>query len=197
MSAAGIVLAGVAGTRIGGDKALQPFGAATLLDAVIARVEGQVSTLALSVPANSASTYARFGAPLVFDSFPEGTGPLAGIVAGLGWLAARGEARWLASFPCDTPFLPRDLVAQLLTQADQVPVAARDANGLHGVCALWPVACAPTLRAGVEAGTLRSLKSALAALGATACDIAGDAGAFFNVNTQDDLSKAEALARRQ
>lgn len=189
---AGVILAGGAGSRIGGDKALMPFRSGTLIDAVIARVQSQVDALALGIPTASADAYqARFGAryPLLRDTL--GAGPLAGIVAGLEW--AQGD--WLASFPCDTPFLPKDLVAQLMRDAVDTPVAARSGGRLHGVCAVWPVRCLAQLREGVETGQLRSLKSALDRLGGRAVDIASDDDAFFNVNTQADLAEAEAIAR--
>ncbi len=194
---AGVVLAGGAGSRIGGDKALLPFGGATLLDAVLARARPQVGVLAVSVPRASAPAYrAHLGKelPLLFDAGTQSIGPLAGIVAGLQWLAERNGPRRLASFPCDTPFLPRDLVAQLLAGATSGPVAAKDRTGLHGVCALWPLGCLPRLKSGVEDGSLRSIRSALDALGGTTCEIACDENAFFNVNTREDLAKAEAMA---
>jgi len=189
---AGVILAGGAGTRIGGNKALAPFRGGTLIDAVIARVAGQVGTLALSVPMEGADPYrTHFEGPLLLDTLAD-TGPLAGIVAGLEW--ARGTASWLASFPCDTPFLPRDLVAQLTREARDAPVAARHAQRLHGVCAVWPISCLEELRTGVEQGRLRSLRGALDYLGGTVCEVTAGPDAFFNINTREDLARAEALA---
>lgn len=197
MIAAGVILAGGAGTRIGGDKALRPFRGQTLIEAVIARVQGQVGELALNVPAVGSEAYhVRFGGhyPLLRDTLAAGTGPLAGVVAGLEWLQARGSAAWLASFPCDTPFLPKDLVAQLMRDAADVPVAAQGEGRFQGACAVWPVGCLARLRDGVEKGQLRSLRSALEHLGGTLRDVACAEGAFFNVNTPDDLARAETMA---
>ena len=195
---AGLILAGGAASRLGGEKALLPFGDATLLDAVIARVAPQVSALALSVRRDDAARYAahRRDIPLVFDASIERAGPLAGIVAGLEWLASRDDARRLATFPCDTPFLPHDLVAQLSARARDVPVFAHDGERLHGVCALWPLACLDRLKAGVDAGKLRSLQSALSELSGETCLIAAPEYAFFNINTREDLQEAERLALR-
>ena len=191
---AGVILAGGAGSRIGGHKALAPFRRDTLIDAVIERVQSQVDALALSVPTVGADAYrSRFEGryPLLFDTLAD-TGPSAGIVAGLEW--ARGTAPWIATFPCDTPFLPRDLVAQLMRVAGDAPVAARHAERLHGVCAVWPVSCVERLRASVEQGQLRSLRGALDHLGGTVCDVVAGPDAFFNINTPDDLARAEATA---
>ncbi|MEJ0025063.1 MAG: molybdenum cofactor guanylyltransferase MobA [Rhizomicrobium sp.] len=192
---AGVILAGGAGSRIGGDKALVPFRGRTLIDAAIARVRGQVGELALSVPTAGLEAYrAHLGTrfPLLVDSLPGGTGPLAGVVRGLEW--ARGTAEWLATFPCDTPFLPDDLVAQLMRDAAGAPVAARSEGRMHGVCAVWPVSCLERLRAGVVEGQWRSLHGALDQLGGAVYDVACEEGAFFNVNTPEDLAQAEAMA---
>jgi molybdopterin-guanine dinucleotide biosynthesis protein A len=194
--AAGLVLAGGAATRIGGDKALLPFADGTLLDAVIARAGDQVSTLALNVPRDREADYrARYPThTVIVDDFAKGTGPLAGVIAGLDWLSALNGPQWLATFPCDTPFLPRDLVAQLMDGARDVPVFARDEARMHGVCALWPVACVQRLRERVEQGKLRSAVSAMEALGGETRLIRTPAHAFFNVNTRDELATAECLA---
>ena len=193
----GMILTGGQGTRIGGGKALMPFAGGTLLDAVIARVREQVRVLALNVTVKTAGAFAVYGAghPLVPDDLPEGTGPLAGVVAGLDWLAATGGAPWLATFPCDTPFLPRDLVAQLMAGARTAPVAARANGRLQGVCTVWPLRCRAQLRDGVENGALRSLHGAIDALGGTSVDVVCDMEAFFNVNTPDDLARAGEMAR--
>lgn len=197
-SVAGVILAGGGATRIGGEKALAPFLAGTLLDAVIARVQPQVSLLALSVPAGQLDLYRqRYGEsyPLLLDPFPTGVGPLGGVIAGFEWLETLDGPRWLASFPCDTPFLPSDLVAQLAQDADDAPVAARDGSRIHGVCALWPLASAGRLRNWVEEGRLRSLRSALEALDGKTRLIAAEPEAFFNINTPEDLAAADEMAR--
>lgn len=173
---------------MGAAKPLVPFRGAALIDAVIASAAAQVARLAIDVPRDEEPAYrARYGDAVLPDLFGERLGPLCGIVTGLAWL----EADWLAAFPCDTPFLPADLVAQLARSAGMRPVVARHDGRLHGVCGLWPKACFARLKAGVESGALRSMRSALDAFEAVECEIAAPQGAFFNVNTPDDLKRAE------
>jgi molybdopterin-guanine dinucleotide biosynthesis protein A len=193
----GVIVAGGAAGRAGGEKALLPFAGGTLIDAVIARVQMQVSLLALNIPAARIDDYhSRYPHhPLLFDSNTDRMGPLAGVIAGLDWLRSAGSTEWLATFPCDTPFLPRDLVAQLMSQACDAPVFAHHENRLHGICAVWPLSCLEQLRAGIESGKLRSLHSAMDALGGSTCHVEAGAHAFFNINTQSDLIRAEELAR--
>jgi molybdopterin-guanine dinucleotide biosynthesis protein A len=183
----GIILAGGASSRMGEAKAFLPFGSRTLLDAVLARAAPQVDVLAIDVPRADVQKYeARFSPSALPDLYADTFGPLCGIVTGLAWCSTD----WLATFPCDTPFLPRDLVAQLAKQADDKPVVAKGAQ----VCGLWPRTCLPQLKAGLESGALRSVLSAVDALGGTVCEIDAPEHAFLNINTRDDLAEALRLS---
>jgi len=194
MRIAGVIIAGGKGTRLGGDKPLRPFAQATLLDAVIQRVRPQVDALALNVSAAAFPRYRGYDLELIADEERGDIGPLAGVLAGLHW-AQLQRAEWLATFPADTPFLPYDLVSRLRISARGfAPAAACDSSGLHGLCALWPTAAQSQLLEAVRNANLRSLREALTRLGGSECAFAGDADAFFNVNTPEDLARAERLA---
>jgi molybdopterin-guanine dinucleotide biosynthesis protein A len=195
---AGAILAGGASARMGGHKPFMPFRGASLIDAVIARVGPQVSTLALDIPPAMLNAYrVRYSgsASLLPDNFPDTLGPLCGVITGLEWLATLPDTHWLATFPCDTPFLPHDLVSQLAGGLrGEHPVVTVHGGEVQGVCALWPRTCLSALRQGLEAGTFRSVRSALEAFGATEWPVAAPDHAFFNVNTPDDLKIAETLS---
>ena len=80
---AGVILAGGLATRMGGgDKCLLPLGGAPMLEGIIARLQPQVSALALNANGDAARL-ARFGLPVVADSVDGFAGPLAGVLAGL------------------------------------------------------------------------------------------------------------------
>ena len=186
MKIAGVILAGGASARMGEHKPFMPFRGATLIEAVIARVKPQVEQLAIDVAPSMAEIYrARLHETVLPDAFVETLGPLCGIVTGLEW----SDAEWLATFPCDTPFLPGDLVTQLATHADRAPIVAKGAQ----VCGLWPAACFARLREGVESGELRSVLNAVDFFGGTACEVHATEHAFFNVNTPADLKEAESI----
>ena len=110
----GLVLAGGLARRMGGgDKALIRIGSETILQRALARLAPQVSGVVLNANGDPAR-FASFGLPVVADSVPDFAGPLAGILAGLDWVAAnRPGIEWIVSVPGDCPFLPRDLVARL------------------------------------------------------------------------------------
>ncbi len=152
MKIAGVILAGGLARRMGGgDKALMRLGGETLLARVIARLKPQVGEVVLNANGDP-GRFAEFGLPVVADTVEGFAGPLAGILAGMRWAAARGHTH-VASAAGDTPFFPADLVARL-TQAVRSggqPIALAATNdperGLseHPTFGLWPVDLADNL----------------------------------------------------
>ena len=194
----GVILAGGQATRMGGgDKGLLSLGGQTLLARVIERLEPQVAQVALNANGDAAR-FAGLGLPVVPDSIDGFAGPLAGVLAGLDWAAAQG-ADAIVTAAADTPFFPCDLVPQLLLAGEGmthplVLAATPDAKrgrARHPTFGLWPTALRDDLR-GALAGGLRKV-----VLWTDKHDgreaLFPQEQAFFNVNTPDDLEKAEAM----
>ena len=100
----------------GVDKGLVLLDGKPMATHVIARLAPQVSSLLINANRNQ-DAYAAFGWPVWADEQPDFAGPLAGLQAGLQHCATP----YLATAPCDSPFLPQDLVsrlAQTLQDAD-------------------------------------------------------------------------------
>lgn len=198
MMLAGVIIAGGNASRMdNAEKPLALLRGRPLVDYVVERTRPQVNALALNVKEEVGALYretAARGLPLLVDRFGGEVGPLGGVLAGLEWATACGHD-WLATFPADTPFLPHDLVAKLATRAHAgVPAVATTENRVQGVCALWPVGCLAALEDGIETGRYRSLWWTLGELGAERCHFE-ESGAFFNVNTKDELAEAEMIVR--
>lgn len=190
----GIILAGGTGRRMGGaDKALLAFCGKPLIWHVIDRFAPQVAGLAISANGDPAR-FAAYGLPVLPDE--RSLGPLSGILAGLQQAAARG-ATAVVSVPCDSPFLPGDLVPQLCLAAESAPsgLALVQAGGRdQGVFGLWPVALAGALQAFLDSGAKPRITDFAAARGAARAVYATDAS-FQNLNTPQDLAAAEAMFR--
>lgn len=191
---AGLILAGGEGRRMGGaDKALLPFAGGTLLSAVQARLAPQVGRLALSANGDPAR-FADFGLPVLADLSPERLGPMAGLARGLAWAAGAG-ADWLATVAVDAPFLPPDLVARL--SAPGGLAIAASGGRIHPTFGLWPVRLGPAVDAALAGGERRIGQWALAQGAVVVEFAAGAADPFQNLNSPDDLARAEARARQK
>jgi len=197
----GLVLAGGLARRMGGgDKALIHIGGATILDRVLACLSAQCAGIAINANGD-ASRFAHTGAPVLPDEVTGFVGPLAGVLAGLDYLADNGaRIEWLLTVPGDCPFLPDDLVDALhrARRAAGTPLAcARSGTWRHPVVALWPVALRENLRHALTEEGLRKIEVwtsrhgvAIAEWPVTPFD------PFFNVNTPADLADAESIAAK-
>lgn len=189
----GIILAGGRATRMGGgDKGLREIGGQSILARVIARIDDHLADLAIN--ANGDPTrFASFGLPVVADSIAGHPGPLAGILAGLDWGRAVG-ADHVVTVAADTPFFPEDLVARLMDARGQHDIImAETPGGRHPTFGLWSTDLADGLRTAINDGTRKVVAFSDAHPNTTA--FFEDDDAFFNVNTPDDLARAERLVR--
>ena len=110
MAVTGLVLAGGRGTRMGSvDKGLQLFNGKPMAQQVLERLQPQVQHVLINANQNM-EAYAAWGAPVWPDAISGFAGPLAGLHTGL----LHCDTPLLVTAPCDSPFLPLDLVTKLM-----------------------------------------------------------------------------------
>jgi molybdopterin-guanine dinucleotide biosynthesis protein A len=197
----GLVLAGGLARRMGGgDKARIEIGGSTILDRVLATLSGQCIDIIINANGNP-KRFADTGCTVVPDNVEGHPGPLAGILAGLDWLAAQNNGiEWMVSVPGDCPFLPDDLVERLHQARRQmgtgVPLAcARSGEWRHPVVGLWPLALRADLRKALVDEDLRKIEVWTARHGVAIADWPVEpVDPFFNVNTPEDAAAAARIA---
>jgi molybdenum cofactor guanylyltransferase len=195
----GVLLAGGLARRMGGgDKPMRRIGGRSILERVIVRLESQCDCLILNANGDPAR-FAAFGLPVVADSVADFPGPLAGILAGLDWMAAnRPKAPWMLSAAADCPFLPRDLVLRLhhaCAEEDAELAVAASGGQSHPVIGLWSVALRDELRHALSVEGIRKIDRWTARYKlATVTWPSEPLDPFFNANTVEDIAEAERLA---
>jgi molybdopterin-guanine dinucleotide biosynthesis protein A len=190
----GIVLAGGMGRRMGGvDKGLVPLDGRPMVAHVIARLAPQVGSLVINANQNR-ERYEALGYPVVADDVGGFAGPLAGLHAGM----TRATTAYVVTTPCDSPFLPQDLVARLAAglarERAQLAVAYTGAQP-HPVFALVDRGVLPHLAAFLRDGG-RKIDAWYATLAVAAVPFDDCEAAFRNINTQDELAAAAAPPSR-
>ena len=135
-----VILAGGKGRRMGGkDKALRPLLDRPLLSYVLESISGHVAPIALNINTNL-DKFSEFGYEIIEDPIKGHLGPLAGILASLNW-ARKLNQKWVMTLPCDTPFLPKNIVKEMIKlknkELDVDLVVAQSKGYNHPVIALW------------------------------------------------------------
>ena len=197
----GAILAGGLASRLGGGhKGLLRIGGRTILDRVADVLRAGCATVVLNANGEPAAL-GCLGLTIVADTLPDRPGPLAGVLAAMDWAtAAQPAATHIVTAPADTPFLPADLVARLEAarrETGTTLACARSGGATHPVAALWPVALRHEVRTAVADEGLRKVGLFLARHTVAYTDWPIEPfDPFFNINTPDDLTEAEAIAAR-
>lgn len=203
----GVVLAGGEGRRMGPGvpKPLRLFDGRPMVAHVVERLRPQVMDLVI-VANDLPSRFRALKVPVIADppeivraARKEGRrlGPLAGILAGMEWtLKHHPHAGWIVTAPADVPMLPLDLTVRLcghmhVPEPDVLMVRHRGRRE-HTV-AVWSVALAADLRRAILEEGMRRVEEFARRHRFAELAWPGSGAGFMNVNTPEDLSRAERL----
>ena len=182
----GLILAGGLGRRMGGaDKGLVEFRGRPMVAHVIERLAPQVDEILINANRNTGQ-YAAFGHRVIADAIEGYAGPLAGLERGL----AEARHDLVATAPCDSPFLPADLVLRLrraMAGAAADLAVARTGDQPHPVFCLCKRSLHAHLRTYLGSGG-RKIDAWYATLAVVEVAFDDQAEAFSNINTREELS---------
>ncbi len=196
----GVVLAGGAGTRVGGaDKGLLPLRGRPLIVHTLDVLRSQCDSL-LIVANRNLGEYSRF-ATAINDGRAGYAGPLAGIVAALAYAISQRNAEpreWMMTVPVDCPRPPSDLCERLRSALTEFAKAdcscAHDGCGAQPLFALYRLAQVESLlnsaRAALESHA--SVQQWHREIDARAADFSDQSAAFHNLNTRQDFRDYES-----
>ncbi len=180
----GLVLAGGLGRRMDSrDKGLVEFRGKPMVAHVIERLAPQVDSLMINAN-RSLAEYGAFDYPVISDEVGGFAGPLAGLHAGL----KRCVTPFIITAPCDSPFLPLDLVARLYValQENIAELAvAKTGDQAQPVFALYSATLLPSLSRFLASGERKI--DAWCSTHRVAEVTFADASAFANINTIAEL----------
>jgi molybdopterin-guanine dinucleotide biosynthesis protein A len=187
----GLILAGGRGSRMGSvDKGLALFKGKPMVAHVLARLAPQVDEILINAN-RSENEYASFGHRVIPDAIDGFAGPLAGLHIGM----THATHPLVATAPCDSPFLPLDLIARLGTamQKENADLAvAKTFNQPHPVFCLVKASLARHLEAFLQSGQ-RKIDKWYATLQVVEVAFDDEEAAFANINTVEELNSFEQL----
>ncbi len=195
-SITGIILAGGKSTRIGTGKPQLKIGKGHLIDRVVDTLSQFTSSILIVTTEDQVSLAesAAPGARRVKDIYP-GKGPLGGIYTGLMY----AETSYSLVVGCDMPFLNGGLIRYLIDGASGfAAVAPKIGWMIEPLHAIYSKSCMPSIEALLRENQLQIIKlfdlvntRFVAEKEIDRFD--PDHLSFLNINTEDDLLKAEVL----
>jgi molybdopterin-guanine dinucleotide biosynthesis protein A len=187
-----VILAGGLGRRIGGAKASVQLAGRPLISYPLTALREALGEIIILARADTALPSGLGDVPVSIEP-PGPRHPLAGILHAIGLAAPRGVLVCAADMPFVTPALVSGIAG---ADPGDAPAVVPTWNGaLQPLLALYlPAAAAAFGHGAVDAGL--PLRREVAAIAPRLLEI-DDGGAFFNINTREDLLHAERMLTRR
>ena len=190
----GIILAGGKSSRFGEDKSFAKLGDKTLLDHTIDKIEKEF-TETLVISNNKEFNFKNNKIHVVEDCIEGQLGPLVGILTAMKWvLKNKKNYKWIASFPCDTPFFEIKLVNELKIKAKETSkklIFLKSNKKRHNIFGLWSLDLIEILENDIK-NNFRKVELWADKVGYENININDEKfDRFLNINTKRDLEKAK------
>ena len=190
----GIILAGGKSSRFGEDKSTVKLGNKTLLDHTINKIEKEFSEVII-ISNNKNYNFKNKKIYTVKDRIEGQLGPLVGILTAMKWVNEnKKNYKWIASFPCDTPFFDNKLISKLKLKTKETSkklIFLNSDKKRHNIFGLWSMDLIETLEKDIK-NSFRKVEIWADKVGYESIHINTEKfDRFLNINTKEDLEKAK------
>ena len=190
----GIILAGGKSSRFGEDKSIAKLGDKTLLDHTINKIENEFNEI-LVISNNKEFNFKNNKIHVVEDCIEGQLGPLVGILTAMKWVIKnKKNYKWIASFPCDTPFFDIKLISELKIKVKETSkklIFLNSNKKRHNIFGLWSMDLIEILEKDIK-NNFRKVELWADKVGYENININEEKfDRFLNINTKKDLEKAK------
>ena len=190
----GIILAGGKSSRFGEDKSTAKLGNKTLLDHTVSKIENEFNEI-LVISNNKDFNFKNNKIHLVEDCIEGQLGPLVGILTAMKWITKnKKNYKWIASFPCDTPFFDIKLISELKIKVKETSkklIFLNSNKKRHNIFGLWSMDLIEILEKDIK-NSFRKVELWADKIGYENININEEKfDKFLNINTKKDLEKAK------
>ena len=190
----GIILAGGKSSRFGEDKSTAKLGNKTLLDHTVSKIENEFNEV-LVISNNKDFNFKNNKIHVVGDCIEGQLGPLVGILTAMKWVTKnKKKYKWIASFPCDTPFFDIKLISELKIKVKETSkklIFLNSNKKRHNIFGLWSMDLIEILEKDIK-NSFRKVELWADKIGYENININEEKfDRFLNINTKKDLEKAK------
>ena len=185
------ILAGGKSRRFGKDKCHEKLGGITLLNHVVKKLLTKFKKVLIVVNKNKMIKNNQI--LVVKDCIKGNQGPLVGILTAVKW-AKKTNYKWVATFPCDTPFFSVKIIEELIKKTKLKKFKTyyiKSGNQRHNIFSLWPTRIEKLIEKKIKIDKVRKVELLLDILGSQKINIRNTNNRFLNINTKADYEKAK------
>ena len=190
-----VVLAGGKSRRFGGDKSQAKLGKKILIDYILSELIDEFNEVL--IVANNPIKYLLSDKIKKIGDLKKDHGPLGGIFSSMKWAKENNKSyKWIASFPSDTPFFDNRILDNFLNKINEKEselffIKFKDKR--HNIFGLWSIDLVDQLEKDLNNGS-RKIEKWANNIGVKTINMSFEKeDAFFNINTKEDLTKANKI----
>tara|TARA_Y100000389_G_scaffold163339_1_gene166559 strand:- start:141 stop:746 length:606 start_codon:yes stop_codon:yes gene_type:complete len=190
-----VVLAGGKSQRFGEDKSQAKLGAKTLIDYILSELIDEFNEVL--IVANYPINHLLSDKIKKIEDFKKDLGPLGGIFSAMKWARDKDKSyKWIASFPSDTPFFKKTILDNFFEKVNEKESQLffmKSNKKRHNIFGLWSIDLIDQLEKDLEDGS-RKVEEWANNIGVKTINMSFEKNdPFFNINTKEDLKKAEKI----
>ena len=189
----GVVLAGGKSQRFGEDKCQVKLGDKLLIDYILSEIIDEFKEVLLI--SNNKIKYNYSNKISLVEDTKKGLGPLGGILTAMKWIKENNKSyKWISTFPSDTPFFKKKILNNFLEEIKDYEgklFFINSNNTRHNIFGLWSIDLLERLEKDLDNGE-RKVEMWANKIGVKSINMKFEnKDPFFNINTKEDLTKAE------
>ena len=189
----GVVLAGGKSQRFGEDKCQVKLGDKLLIDYILSEIIDEFKEVLLI--SNNKIKYNNSNKISLVEDTKRGLGPLGGILTAMKWIRQNNKSyKWISTFPSDTPFFKKQILNNFIEEIKSYEgklFFINSNNTRHNIFGLWSIDLLDRLEKDLDNGE-RKVEMWANKIGVKSINMKFvNKDPFFNINTKEDLIKAE------
>jgi molybdenum cofactor guanylyltransferase len=190
-----VVLAGGKSTRFGEDKSQAKLRGKTLINYILSELIDEFNEVL--IVANDPIKHLSSNKIIKIEDIKKDLGPLGGIFSAMKWARDKNKSyQWIASFPSDTPFFKKTILDNFfekINEKESELFFMKSNEKRHNIFGLWSINLIDQLEKDLQNGS-RKVENWANNIGVKTINMSFEkTNSFFNINTKEDLKKAEKI----
>jgi molybdopterin-guanine dinucleotide biosynthesis protein A len=190
-----VVLAGGTSKRFGEDKSQTQLGSKILIDYILSEIINDFNEVI--IVANDPIKHLSSDKITKIEDYKKDLGPLGGVFSAMKWVKDNNKKyQWIITFPSDTPFFKNKIMNSFLNKINSKESELffmKSNEKRHNIFGLWSLDLIDQLEKDLENGS-RKVEKWANKIGVKIINMSFEKeNPFFNINTKDDLKKANKI----